>query len=269
MFDNLGVRASDVVGIEDGQRIDDADVERIGAVLSEVGDHVGHAHDAAFERRRTQGLDLTRVGRAPLDRFIELFKRSRFAEAQHLLRELPVVAERSVEGLQADVSAIELVHYAHGVHVVAEAEAGVTLVVFRQVTLASVAERRMPEVVAERDGLDELDVQPEEFSDSARDAAHELHVETPPAYVVVLDEGENLRLVGIAVIGGYVDYLLDVARERGARERRAIVRVVFAAEDFGVAERTRVLPICRTVGSDCRFDIRVERKVGYFCSCHI
>ena len=53
---------ADVVGVEDVERGDDAAVERVLAVLADVGDHVAHAHHTPLERR---GAQLRDVGFVP------------------------------------------------------------------------------------------------------------------------------------------------------------------------------------------------------------
>src|SRR5215213_2965628 len=61
--------------------------------------------------------------------------------------------------------------------------------------LARVAEGRMAEIVAERDRLGEVLVQPERASDAARDPARLQRVREPGAVVVALRRDEDLRLV--------------------------------------------------------------------------
>ncbi len=185
------------------------------------------------------------------------------AHAQHLLGELAVVAQHAVERLQAHVAAVQLVQHAHRVHVVVEVAPGARMVALAQEAFARMAERRVPHVVPERDGLDELAVQPQKRADAARDAAHQLHVQAAPADVVVLHEREHLRLVGVAVVGRHVEDLLDVAREGGARERGLVVGVRLAARHLRVVEGAGVLPAGRAVGTDGLFHARVEREVGY------
>ena len=146
-------------------------------------------------------------------------------------------------------------------HVVAETQARVLLVVFRQVAFPCVPERRMTQVVPKRDRLDELDVQSQKLADGARDAADELHVQAAAADIVVFNEREHLRLVGVAVVSGNVDDLLDVARECGPRQRCVIVAVVLAAHDVLIVKSVRVFPVGSAVGADGCFDFGVEGQV--------
>src|SRR6188508_1367321 len=81
--------------------------------------------------------------------------------------------------------------------------------------LARVAEGRMAEVVAERDRLGEVLVQPERARHSARDAARLERVREPGAVVVALRRDEDLRLVLQAPERLRVHDPVAVALERG------------------------------------------------------
>ena len=131
------------------------------AVLAHICDHVGHAHDAALERGGAQRGDDLLVGCALLDKRVERLERSHIPALELLLGELAVVAEHTVERLQAHVAAIELVEHAHGMDVVVEIAIGALVVAAGQEPLARMPERRVPQIVPERDGLDEVAVQPE------------------------------------------------------------------------------------------------------------
>ena len=224
VVDDARVVSADDLAVEHVERVDDAHVERVGAILANVGDHVADADDAALQRGRTQRLDGKLVCGARFHEPVERGEVGRVAHAQHLLGELAVVAQHAVEGLQADVAAVQLVEHAHRVHVVVEVAPGSSMVARAQVALAGVAEGRVPYVVAQCDGLDELAVQPQQRPDAAGHAADQLHVQPAAADVVVLHEREHLRLVGVTVVRRHVEDLLDVARERGARERGVVVR---------------------------------------------
>ena len=125
------------------------------------------------------------------------------------------------------------------------------------------SEGRVTQIVSERYGLDEVAVQPEQPPDSPCDAAHQLHVQASTADVVVLDEGEHLRLACIPVIGRHVHDLLGVARERGPGDRRCVVRVGLAPCYVLVAKAVGAHPPRRAVGENLRLDCRVDRQVGY------
>ena len=131
-----------------------------------------------------------------------------------------------------------------------------------QEAFAGVPERRVADVVAERDRLDEVAVETEQLSDRPRHAADELDVQPAAADVVVLDEAEHLRLAGVAVVGGDVEDLLDVAREGGAGERRLVVGVRLAADHVLVGGAEARGAACRAVGAYGGLDFGIEREVG-------
>ena len=80
--------------------------------------------------------------------------------------------------------------------------------------LAGMAERRVPQVVAERDRLGQLLVQAEHLGDRARDLRHLERVRQPRAVVVAARREEHLRLVLQAAERLGVDDAVAVALER-------------------------------------------------------
>ena len=84
-------------------------------------------------------------------------------------------------------------------------------------------ERRVPQIVAESDRLDEVAVETERVTDIACDTSHELHVESAAREVVVAAEAEDLGLAVVAVVRGQVQDLLGVAHEGGAPEARGVL----------------------------------------------
>ena len=263
VVDDLGVRAADDAGIELVKRIHQPECERVLAVFADVGDHVAHAHDASFEGGGAQMLDLLFVGRAGFHGSIERREVRHAAKAQRLLGELAVMAQHAVERLQADVAAVKLVEHAYGMDVMVEKTAGMIVEAFGEKVLSRMAERRVAHIVAKRDGFDEVEVQTQERANTTRYARDELYVQAATAQVVVLHEGEDLRLVRVAVVRGHVQDLLDIARERWPREGRGVVGVVLAAHDAFVGKAPRARDMVLAVRADARFDVGVERKIGY------
>ena len=178
------------------------------------------------------------------------------------------MAEHTVERLQRDVAAIQVVEHPHRVHVVVEGAPGTRVVAGRQKALAGVAEGRVARVVAQRDGLDEVAVQPEQAPDAPGHAAHQLHVQAAPRDLVVLGEGEHLGLVGIAVVGGQVQDLLDVAHEGRARERGPVVGEVLAAHHGVVVGAVGARSPGGPIGPDGLLYGRVQGEVGDVVLCH-
>ena len=82
--------------------------------------------------------------------------------------------------------------------------------------LAGVAERRVPEIVAERDRLGQLLVQPQHLGDRARDLRHLERVREPRAVVIAGRREEHLRLVLQPAERLAVDDAVAIALERRA-----------------------------------------------------
>ena len=95
--------------------------------------------------------------------------------------------------------------------------------------LAGVAERRMAEVVAERDRLGQVLVQPERPRHGPRDPRHLEGVGHARAEVVALGGDEHLRLVLEAAEGLGVDDPVAVALERRSQRALALVRMLPSA----------------------------------------
>ena len=87
--------------------------------------------------------------------------------------------------------------------------------------LAGVAERRVPEVVAERDRLGQVLVQAERAGDAAGDLRDLDRVRQARAEVVALVGDEDLRLVLEPAERARVDDAVAVARVLGPRVARA------------------------------------------------
>ena len=85
-----------------------------------------------------------------------------------------------------------------------------------QDALAGVAERRVPEIVSERDRLGQLFVQPQHLRDAAGDLRHLERVREPGPVVIPLRREEDLRLVLQPAERLAVDHPVAVALERRA-----------------------------------------------------
>ncbi len=122
--------------------------------------------------------------------------------------------EAEVQPAKVRVPLLELVHGAQRLQVVLEAAVVAHAVVQR--VLAGVAERRVPEVVREADGLGQRLVQAQRAGDGARDLRHFHRVREARAIEVALVVHEDLRLVDQAPERGGVDDAVAVALEFGA-----------------------------------------------------
>ena len=127
-----------------------------------------------------------------------------------------------VEPVERGVAALELGDDAQSVAVVVEAavpgHAGVERV------FAGMPERRVAEVVAERDRFGEVVVEPERAGERAGDLRHLDGVGEAGAEMVALVMDEDLRLVGEAAEGGRMDDAVAVALEFGPGRARAVRR---------------------------------------------
>ena len=223
----------------------EARADGVLAVLPHVGDDVRNPHDAALERHGAQvGDGLVSGLPAALNHAVERVEVVQAARLEALALELAVVADDAVERLERHVAALQHVEHAHALHVVAEPPAGALVVDVVQEALARMSERRVAEVVPERDGLYEVEVEPEGAADVARDAADELLVEAAAGEVVVLAEREHLRLAVEAVVRGGVHDLLRVAHEGGTNAGVKVALGDVAPDDGGVLAGERAEPAC-------------------------
>ncbi len=120
---------------------------------------------------------------------------------------------------KAGYCSLEVVDHAQALQVVLEALAGRVVLAQRLVQriLSGVAERRVAEIVRERDRLDQVLVQPEPARDRAADLRHLERMRQPGAEQVALVVQEHLGLVDQAPEGGAVDDAVPVALEGVAR----------------------------------------------------
>ena len=162
--------------------------DRVVDVVVDVGDAVDDADDLPLERLRL-------VGPGVLE-----------DPVAHLLREVEPAAV-----------ALEALDDAQRVLVVAEAVAAALAQQLVERLLAGVAERRMAEVVAEADRLDEILVQPQRTADAARDAGRLERVRQARAEMIALGIDEDLRLVPQPAERLRVDDPVAVALERRAQ----------------------------------------------------
>ena len=155
-------------------RLQQPGARRIVDVVVDVGDEVGDAHDLPFERARAHAPAAMPTG-APDFPFECFAMPSRTSQVR--FRPAAVVLEH-VDDAQALLVVVEPARHQR----VEDA-------------LAGVAERRVPEVVAERDGLGQLLVQPQHLGDGPGDLRHLERVRQAGAVVVAGRREEHLRLV--------------------------------------------------------------------------
>ena len=119
-----------------------------------------------------------------------------------------------VEAVEGRVAALQRRHHPQGLGVVIEAAEGAQAIVER--ALAGMAERRMTEVVGQRQRLGEVLVEAERAGQRARDLRDFERVGQPRAVMIALVEHEHLGLVLEAAEGGRMDDAVAVAAKRAA-----------------------------------------------------
>ena len=121
------------------------------------------------------------------------------AALERLRRDRPGVVEDAVAHLvrEVEAAAVALEHVDDAQRVLVVAEAALEALAQRAVEpgLAGVPEGRVPEIVAEADGLGEVLVEAQRAGDRARDPDGLERVREPRAVVVALGRHEDLRLV--------------------------------------------------------------------------
>ena len=123
-------------------------------------------------------------------------------------------------------------HDPQGLRVVVEAAMGFQAGIER--ALAGMAERRMAEIMRQRQRLGEVLVEPELARQRAGDLRHLQRVGQPGAVMVAFVEHEHLRLVLQAAERGGMDHPVAIAPERAAGPARRLLEQPAAAA-VGVA----------------------------------
>ena len=95
-----------------------------------------------------------------------------------------------------------------------------------KISLARMTERRVADIVTERNSLDKIKVKTENIANRTRNSRNELNVQRPSRYIVVLIERENLRFIRLSVVIRAVKDLINVSRIRGAPNRFLILRFI-------------------------------------------
>ena len=221
IVDQFRVDRADGAALEAVGR-DDPGAFGVLPILAEVRDDIGNAHHAALERGRNEPAYVRFIEITRLDHAVEFGKAvERFGTVFAQL-DLAVVRGDPAERLQRNVVRKDPVQHAHGMDVVAEMPVGMCAIQFIQNRLARVPERRLADVVTERDRLDQIEVQVQRLADGAGDAGNELHMQRAAADVVVFIKRKHLRFVRVAVIKRTVDDLVAVADERRADHVRLV-----------------------------------------------
>src|SRR6185312_16479342 len=122
---------------------------------------------------------------------------------------------REIETVESRIRSFKMSHDAQGLRIVVEAtelhEAGV------ERAFARMAERRVAEIVSERQSLAQILVEPKRARQRARDLRNFKRVRQARAVMVALMKDEYLRLMGEAPERGGMDDTVAIAPESVAR----------------------------------------------------
>ena len=193
----------------------DACADGVVDVVVHVGDAVGDGHHAALQRLGAHRPGVVQNAVAHLRREVEA--PPAVLDALHYAQALLVVAVQK----PAAPLAVARAH---------RRRAAVARQAARQRLLAGVPEGGVPQVVAQRDGLGQILVEPQRAGDGARDLGHFQRVGEPRAVVVALGGQEHLRLVGQAAERLGMEDLVAVALEVVAQDvggGRAVAPLAF------------------------------------------
>ena len=185
--------------------------EKLGAqavvdVVGVIGDVVGDGGDLGLGAGKAPELEILGLAIEP-----DAVRQAMLAIAAHRIAaavgQRPVVLDEAFERLpgeiqpvESGVAPLERGHRAQRLRIVIEAAAGSEAAIER--TLAGVAERRVAEVVGERQRLGEVLVEPERARERAGDLGDLQRMGQPGAEVIALVEDEDLGLVGQPAEGG-------------------------------------------------------------------
>ena len=195
----LGV---DVAPERDGVELFEREQLRTQAVVEiviGVGDLVGAVGHLRFERRLPAAIR----------------QRHRVLPVRAVLEDALARLVAEVESAETRVALFEQVDDAQRLAIVVEAAVVAHQAVER--AFAGVTERRVTEVVRQRDRLGEILVEPQRPRDGARDLRAFERVREPVAVVIALVVHEDLRLVLEAAEGVRVEHAVAIALERRAQ----------------------------------------------------
>ncbi len=181
-------------------------------VVIVIGDVVGKGRHLSLGRgpgRQPQAIFGVELGDGAPRRAVEL-RCHRAIVLDHSFQGLP----GQVQPVPFRIAALELGHHPEGLDVVVEPAIG--LHEHLQLILAGMTERGMAQVVGERDGLGEINVQAERRGQGPRDLRHLQGVGQPGSEVIALMGHEDLGLLLQPPEGGAMDDAVPIPGERGA-----------------------------------------------------
>ena len=116
--------------------------------------------------------------------------------------------------------------------------------------LAGMTERRVPQVMAQANRLDQIAVEPQGATDIARNARHKLHVQTAARQIVIATEAKDLRFARITGVRRKMKYLFGIAHKRRTHKRAFVGGAINTTNDLIVVATIRVDIARSTVGGN-------------------
>ena len=101
-------------------------------------------------------------------------------------------------------------------------------------SLAGMAKRRVSQVVAQANRLDQIAVEPQGVTDIACDTRDQLHVQSAARQIVIATEAKDLRFSCIAGVCGQMQNLFGIAHKCRTHERAHICGSIEASNDLVV-----------------------------------
>ena len=221
---DLGHQNGDEIDVAQIVEIEKPGPQAVVEVVRIIGDIVGDRRRLRLEARI--GCKLEAPARV-------IFEDRRRHAAQSIAAERPAVLaeERTIvldepferfpdeiEPVEIGIAALELGHDAQRLRIVVEAAEG-RHAGFEDV-FARMSERRVAEIVGERQSLGQIVVEPERAGERAGDLGHLDRMRQPGPVMIALVRHEDLRLVGEAPECGRMDDTVAVALEFRPRRRR-------------------------------------------------
>ena len=117
---------------------------------------------------------------------------------------LAVMAENAVQNLESEIQAqafvFHMVKKLNGLYIMLKGGQSMTPTDLREDAFAFMTKRRMTDVMAERDRLDQILVEPEKAADGSSNTRDNLHMQDPVRDMIVVNQRENLGFIDITGI---------------------------------------------------------------------
>ena len=116
--------------------------------------------------------------------------------------------------------------------------------------LAGMAERRVSQVVAQTNRLDQIAIEPQSAPDIASDTRDQLHVQTAARQIVIATEAKDLRFACITRVRRKMKNLFGIAHKRGTHKRAFVGSAINTTDDLVVVATIRVDIARSTIGGN-------------------